>query len=97
MLHEKYLVPAEKYRPLSKKVRHRQHPQTEWIKVRTKQREAELRRNAQTKEIADCMKQILSSATNPQTLTTDIEVPTLKTICRRGSQADVTSASVFSP
>ena len=40
------------------------------------------------------MKQILPAATNTQTPTPDIELPTLKAKYRRGSQTDVTSASV---
>ena len=73
-----YLVPVEKYRPPAEIVRHQKHPHTEWIKLRTKHREAELRRNALTKEIGDYMKEILPAAKNPQTPTTDIEVLTLK-------------------
>jgi hypothetical protein len=57
-----YLVPVEKYRPPAEVVRHH----TEWIKMRTKHRVAELRRNALTKEIGDYMKEILPAATNPQ-------------------------------
>jgi hypothetical protein len=56
MLHKMYLVPAEEYRPSAKKGRRRQHPHTVWIKLRTKNREAELRLNARTKEFADYMK-----------------------------------------
>ena len=44
--------------------RTKQQPHTEWIKLRTKLREAELRRNARTKEIDDYMKQILPAAKN---------------------------------
>ena len=40
------------------------------------------------------MKQILPAATNPQTPTPDIELPTIKAKSRRGTQTDVTSASV---
>jgi hypothetical protein len=91
-----YLVTAEKYRPPAKRGRRRTklNTHTEWIKLRTKHREVELRRNVRTKEIADYMKKILPAATNPQTLTTDIELPTLKAKSRRGTQTDVTSASV---
>ena len=94
MLHIMYLVPAEEYHPHTKRGRRRtyQHPHTEWIKLRTKHREAELRRNARTKESADYMKQILPSATNPQI--PDLELPTLKAKSRRGTQTNFTSASV---
>ena len=61
---------------------HKAAPHTEWIKLRTKHREAELRRNARTKEIADYMKQILHAGTNPQT--PEIELPTLKAKSRSG-------------
>jgi len=64
------------------------------IKLRTKHREADLRRNTRTKEIADYIIQILPAATNPQTLTTDIELPTFKAKSRRGTQTDLTAASV---
>ena len=100
MLHKIYLVPAELYhhphtkRGRSSRRRIKQHPHTEWIKLRTKHCEAELRRNARTKEIADYMKQILPAATNPQTPSPDLELPTLKAKSRRGTQTDVTSASV---
>ena len=101
MLHKMYLVPAEQYHhPHTKRERPprrrrtKLHPHTEWIKLRTKHREAELRRNARTKEIADYMKQILPAATNPQTPSPDLELPTLKAKSRRGTQTDVTSASV---
>ena len=40
------------------------------------------------------MKQILPAATNPQTPTPDIELPTLKAKSRRGKQTDVTSSFV---
>ena len=40
------------------------------------------------------MKQILPAAKIPQTPTADIELPTLKAKSRRGTQTDVTSASV---
>jgi len=75
MLHKMYLVPADEYHPHTKRGRRRRtkhHPHTEWIKLRTKHREAELRRNARTKEIADYMKQILPAATKPRTPTPDI-------------------------
>ena len=93
-----YLVPAEEYHTPAKKGRPprrrtKQHHHTEWIMLRTKHREAELRRNARTKEIADYMKQILPAVTNPQTPTTDTELPTLKAKCRRGTQSDFTTAS----
>ena len=94
MLHKMYLVPDEKYRPPAKKSRRRQHPHTEWIKLRTKNSEAKLRRNARTKEIADHMKQKLPAATNHQTPTTDVDVPTLRAKSRRETQPDVTSVSV---
>jgi len=97
MLHRMYLVPAGKYRPPAKKGRRRQDQHAEWIKLRTKHRDAGLRRNARTKEIADYMKQILPAATNPQTLSTDIEVPNFKAKSRRETQSDVTSASVSAP
>jgi hypothetical protein len=71
-----------------------QHTHTEWIKLRTKHREVELRRNAGTTEIADYVKQILPAETNPQTPTPDIDLPTLKAKSRRGTQPDVTSACV---
>ena len=38
------------------------------------------------------MKQILPAVTNPET--PDLELPTLKSNSRRGTQTDVTSASV---
>jgi len=94
MLHKMYLVPADEYHPHTKRGRPprgrrtKQHPHTEWIKLRTKHREAELRRNSRTKEIADYMKQILPAATNPQT--PDLELPNLKAKSRRGTQTDVT-------
>jgi len=37
----------------------------QWIKLRTKHREAELRRNARTKAVADYMKQIIPAAAIP--------------------------------
>ena len=40
------------------------------------------------------MKQILPTGTNPQTPTTDVEVPTLKAKSRRGTQTDFPLASV---
>ena len=40
------------------------------------------------------MNQILPAATNPQPPTPDLELPTLKAKSRRGTQTDVTSASV---
>jgi len=40
------------------------------------------------------MKQILPAATNPQTPIPDLELPNLKAKSRRGTQTDVTSASV---
>ena len=40
------------------------------------------------------MKQILPAATNPQTPTPDLELPTLKAKCRCGTQTDETSAFV---
>jgi len=92
-----YLVPAEEYHPHTKRGRRRrtnQHPHTEWIKLRTKHRVAELRRNARTNKIADYMKQILPAATNTQTPTPDIEMPSLKAKSRRGTQTGITSASV---
>ena len=98
MLHKMYLVPADEYHPPTKRGRHtssrrtKQHTHTEWIKLRTKHRLAELRRNARTKEIADYMKQILPAASNPKT--PDLELPTLKAKSRSGTQTDVTSASV---
>ena len=99
MLHKIYLVPAEEYHPHTKRGRSSrrrtmEHPHTEWIKLGTKLREAELRRNARTKEIADFMKEILPAATYPQTFTIDIELPTLKEKFRRGSHTDVTAGSV---
>ena len=67
MLRTMYLVPAEDYRPSPPNIRrkrskpsrrHRQRPtkhhaHTEWIKLRTKHREAELRRNAQINDVAN--------------------------------------------
>ena len=99
MLHEMYLVPSEEYHHTKRgrPPRHRhtkRHAHTEWIKLRIKHREAQLRRNARTKNIAHYMKQILPVATNPQTPTRDIELPTLKAKSRRETQTDVTSASV---
>jgi len=67
MLYKMDLIPTEEYRSPAKKCRRRQHTHTEWIKLRTKRREAELRRIARTKEIADYMKEILPAATNTQT------------------------------
>jgi len=58
MLHKMYLDPAEEYqhshtkRGQSSRRRTKQQAHTKWIKLRTKHREAELRRNARTKEIA---------------------------------------------
>ena len=88
MLHKIYLVPAEEYHPHTKRGRSSrrrtmEHPHTEWIKLGTKLREAELRRNARTKVIAEYMKQILPAATNPQT--PYLELPTLKAKSRRGT------------
>ena len=99
MLHKMYLVPAEEYHPHAEKCRRRskQQPHTEWIKLRTKHREAELRRNARIKEIADYVKQIKPAATYPQALTADTELPTLKAKSRRGTQSAVTSASDIRP
>jgi hypothetical protein len=101
MLHKMYLVPAEEYhhchtkrRRSSRRRRTKQHLHNEWIRLRTKHREAELRRNARTKEIADYMKQILPDATNPQNPNRDLELPTHKAKPRHGIQTDVTSASV---
>ena len=77
-----YLFPADEYHPPTKRGRPprrrrtKQHPHTEWINLHTKHREAELRRNARTKEIADYMKQILPAATKHQT--PDLELPNLK-------------------
>jgi len=65
-----------------------------WIKQRNKHREAELRRNARTKEIADYMKEMKPAVTNPQHPTADTDLPKLKAKSRRGTQTDVTSASV---
>jgi len=68
-----------------------QHPHTEWIKLRTKHREAELQRNARTKEIADYKKQIMPAAPIPQP-------PTLTFSCLNlrqnldGTQTDDTTA-----
>ena len=98
-----YLVPADEYHPHTKRGRPprrrptKPHPHTEWIKLRTNHREAELQRNARTKEIADYMKQILPAAKIPQTPTADIELPTLKAKSRRGTQTAVTSASDIRP
>ena len=80
MLHKMYIVPAEEYNPHTKRGHRRtlQHRQPEWINLRTKHREAEMRRNARTQEIADYMKQILPTATNPQILTPDFKLPTHK-------------------
>jgi len=107
MLHKIYLILAEDYRPSPAKrslLRQRpfsrsrrpakQHPHTEWIKLRTKHREAVVRRNARTKEIADYIKQIMPTATNPQSPTADIQLPKPKAKSRRGTQTDVTTASV---
>ena len=106
-LHKMYLVPAEEYhaspspakrgRPSSRSRPKKNHPNNEWIKLRTKHREAELQRNAQTKEIANCMKQIMSAVTISQTLTPDTVLPRLKAKSRRGTQTAVTSASVSNP
>jgi len=99
MLHKMYLVPVEQcHHTHTKRERHpsrrrtKQHHHTEWIKLRTKHRVAELWRNARTKEIANYSKQILPAATNPQT--PDLELPNIKAKSRRGTQTDVTSASV---
>jgi len=40
------------------------------------------------------MEQILPAATNPQTPTPDLELPTLKAKSRHGTQTDVTSTPV---
>jgi len=85
MLHKIYLVPVEDYRPspanrplprqrpFSRRRRPtKQHPHTEWIKLRTKHLKAELCRIARTKEIADYMKRIMSAAINPQSPTANI-------------------------
>jgi hypothetical protein len=50
----------------------------EWIKLRTKHRDIELRRNAWTKEIADYMKQIMPAAKLPPSPTYDIELSKLE-------------------
>ena len=101
MLHKMYLVPVEQcHHTHTKRERHpsrrrtKQHHHTEWIKLRTKHRDADLRRNARTKEIADYMKQILPAARNPQTPNPDLQLPKLKAKSRRGKQTDVTSISV---
>jgi len=100
MLHKMYLVPAEEYHPHTNRGRPprrrctKQRTHTESINLRTKHREAELRRNAGTTAIADYVKQILPAATNPQTPTPDIQLPTLKAKCRCGTQTDETSAFV---
>jgi len=71
-----YFVQAEEYHPSPPPAKkgfslfhHRtieHHHHTEWIKLRTKHREAELQRNAWTKEIVDYMKQIMTAATISQ-------------------------------
>jgi hypothetical protein len=76
MLRKMYLVLAEDHRPsppricrkrpLPRRRRQRptlQHPHTEWIKLRTKHPEAQLRRNARSNEVADYMKQRMPAAT----------------------------------
>jgi hypothetical protein len=74
MIQKMYLVPAEEYHPSAKKGprRTKQHTHIEWIKLHTKHREAELRRNARTMQIADYMKQILHVVTISQPPTADI-------------------------
>jgi len=66
MLRKTYLVPTEDYRPSppNKRRKHPHHPRhrrrqrpknlhPQWIKLRNKRHEAELPRNAGTKEVAD--------------------------------------------
>ena len=95
MLHKMYLVPVEEYHPTppAKKVRppHRstkQQPHTEWIKLRSKHREAELQRNARTNEIAYYMKQIMPAATISQHPTAGTELHKLKAKSRQNAVTD---------
>ena len=70
MLRKLYLVPTEDYQSSSPKRGRKRPPcrrppqrtSTEWIKLRTKHREAALRRNARTMEVADYMKQMSTAA-----------------------------------
>ena len=100
-----YLVPAEDKRPSPalrvhqrplpwKRWHTKQHPHTELIKLRTKHCEAELPRNAWTKEVADYIKQIVPSATNPPSSTAYMQFPKPKAKSRRRTRTDVTAASV---
>ena len=99
MLRKMYLVLAEDHspsppricrkRPFPRRRRQRptlQHPHTEWIKLRTKHREAQLRRNARSNEVADYMKQnaCRDNFSFPQP-TSDIQLPKLKAKSRRGT------------
>ena len=76
MLRKLYIVPAEVYRPslppnrgCKRPSRHKQnrkiHLQTEWIKLRTNPREAALRSNGRTLDVADYMEQIMPAAATP--------------------------------
>ena len=58
-------LPRSLRRALPRRRSTKQHPHNELMKLCTKHREAELRRNARTKEIADYMKQIMPTATIP--------------------------------
>jgi len=104
-----YFVPTEYNRPLRPRTKREskrsipprprcQRPtnstHTEWIKLRTKHREAELRRNGRTKKIADYMKQIMYAATIPPPPISNIQLPKLKGISSLGSLPDMTVASV---
>jgi len=71
-----------------------QHPHSEWIKLRTKNRENELQHNARTKEIAVYMIHIMPAATISQTITADIGLRKPKAKSRRVRQTDVASDSV---
>ena len=69
-----YHVPPDDYRLLLRQVANapvanandpKSYTHTERIKLRTKHREAELRRNVRTNEVTDYMKQIMPSAAIP--------------------------------
>ena len=68
------------------------------MKLRTKHREAEIRRNARTNYVADYMKLIMSAAAIPPSLqpapTFDIQFPKRKAKSRRETQSDITGKSV---
>ena len=107
MLRMLYLVPAEDYRPSPPRIGRKRprrrsqrpkklHSHIEWFKLRTKHREAELRRNALTKEVADYMKQIMPTNAIPHSRSPPptYGLPKLKSKSRRGALTNVTAASL---